>query len=167
MVETPDVTLRPGRPEDADRLTTYHHRCVVEAFAPLLAPGVVERLDARRRAPVFEYWLSSDTVDTSVVVAEVGGVAVGHTVVAGHDVIHVFVDPDHWGVGIGRQLLRAAEDLVAANGFDTAELHTRVGNARAVGLYESAGWKVSDQVVHTDDGDLTYDEHILLKHLGR
>jgi len=167
MAETHRVTLRPGRPEDVDRLAAYHHRCVVEAFAPLVGPEVVERLDPERSTPMFEHWLSADSLDTSVVVAEVGGVAVGHTVVAGHQVFHVFVDPDHWGAGIGRQLLGTAEDLVAANGFDTAELHTRVGNTRAIGLYESAGWKVTDQVLHTDEGDLTYDEHILLKHLGR
>lgn len=163
----PGVTLRPGRPEDADRLNAYHHRCVVEAFAPLIGPEVVERLDPQRSAPMFEHWLSADTLDTAVVVAEVGGVVVGHTVVAGHQVFHVFVDPDHWGAGIGRRLLGVAEDLVAANGFDTAELHTRVGNTRAIGLYESAGWTVTDHVLHTDEGDLIYYEHILLKHLGR
>lgn len=165
MSSLPGVTFRPGRPHDAERLTAYHHRCCVEAFGPLLGPDLVESLDPQRRRPAFDAWLSPDTSDVSVVVAALGGVAVGHTVVAGREVVHLFVDPEHWGAGIGRQLLQVAEGLVAANGFDTAELHTIVGNEPAIRLYEAAGWTVTDRIVRTDDGEVAYDEHVLLKRL--
>ena len=113
MVETPGVTLRPGRPDDVERLATYHHQSVVEAFTPILGPEAVARLDPERSTPMLARWLAPDTLDTSVVVAEVGGVVIGHTAVSAHQVFHVFVDRDHWGAGIGRQLLATAEALVA------------------------------------------------------
>ena len=127
--------------------------------------GTVEGLDPWRRLPVFEHWLSPDATDTTVLVAEVGGVVVGHTVVIGAGVAHVFVDPDHWGAGLGRVLLEAAEGIVAGNGFTTAELHTMVGNERALELYRRAGWRVTDRFEAMDDGDLVWDEHVLLKDL--
>jgi GNAT superfamily N-acetyltransferase len=161
-----DVTFRPGRPEDARRLTEYHHRCWVAAFTGLFPPGVVEGLDPWRRLPVFEGWLSSDATDTTVVVAEVTGVAVGHTVVIGSAVAQVFVDPDHWGSGLGRRLLESAERIVAGNGFATAELHTMVGNERALALYRGSGWQVTERFETMEDGDLVWDEHVLLKDLG-
>lgn len=156
-----DVTFRPGRPADAERLAEYHHRCWLEAFADLFEPGVVAALDPRRRVPVFELWLSPEATETTVVVAELDGVAVGHLVVFQHEVAHVFVDPERWGRGIGRQLLARAEAQVAANGFTTAELHTMVGNEPALALYRSAGWRLTDDLAPMDDGDLRWQEHVL------
>jgi len=41
-----------------------------------------------------------------------------------------------------------------------------VGNERAIGLYSSAGWTVTDRLVHTDQDGVAYDEHVLVKRLG-
>jgi GNAT superfamily N-acetyltransferase len=161
-----DVTLRPGRPDDARRLTEYHHRCWLESFAGLFPPGVVEGLDPWRRLPVFEVWLAPDAADTTVLVAEVDGTAVGHTVVIGSGVIHLFVDPDHWGTGLGRRLLGEAERMVADNGFATAELHTMVGNERALAVYRRSGWQVTERFETMDDGGLVWVEHVLVKDLA-
>jgi len=54
------------------------------------------------------------------------------------------LDPDHWGKGIGRALLRAATSELARQGFESLILWVVPGNSRAIGLYESERWKSDD-----------------------
>ena len=58
---------------------------------------------------------------------------------AGH-VSMVFVDPEHWGRGVGGQLLDALHQEMRARGWTTSSLWTRVGNDRARRLYEVRGY---------------------------
>ncbi len=161
------MVLRAARPSDAHTVAAYHHRCWLEAFSSLFEPGVVVGLDPNRRLWLFELWFAPDHDEVTTVVAEVDGSVVGHTTVGGREVIHLFVDPDHWGGGIGRLLLAEAERLLAAAGVDQAELHTMVGNAPAIELYERAGWTLTDRIVHSEVEDVAYDEHVLTKPLAR
>jgi ribosomal protein S18 acetylase RimI-like enzyme len=56
--------------------------------------------------------------------------------------------------------------MLRSAGHREVELNTMVGNERALGLYSSAGWTVTDRVVHTDQDGVAYDEHVLVKRLG-
>jgi ribosomal protein S18 acetylase RimI-like enzyme len=159
------VVLRAPVPADASVVAEYHHRCWVLAFSSLLEPGVVAALDPKRRLWLFERWFAPDQDEVSTVVAEVDGAVVGHTTVGGHEVIHLFVDPDHWGRGIGRLLLAEAERLLTEAGVAQAELHTMVGNTPALELYDRAGWTLTDRIVHSEMEDVAYDEHVLTKDL--
>jgi ribosomal protein S18 acetylase RimI-like enzyme len=161
------VVLRAPVPADAPVVAEYHHRCWVLAFSSLFEPGVVAGLDPRRRLWLFELWFAPDQDEVTTVVAEVDGTVVGHATVGGKEVIHLFVDPDHWGRGIGRMLLAEAERRLAAAGVAQAELHTMVGNAPAIELYERAGWTLTDRIVHSEVEDVAYDEHVLTKDLAR
>ncbi|HLO93267.1 MAG TPA: GNAT family N-acetyltransferase, partial [Burkholderiaceae bacterium] len=57
----------------------------------------------------------------------------------------LFVSPEARRLGVGRALLRAAEDLALERGVARLDLTTARSNARAQALYESEGW-VLDQV---------------------
>ncbi|MGM9516247.1 GNAT family N-acetyltransferase [Roseateles sp. DB2] len=57
----------------------------------------------------------------------------------------LFVQPEARRLGVGRSLLRAAEDLALERGVARLDLTTARSNARAQALYESEGW-VLDQV---------------------
>ena len=113
----------------------------------------------------FLAWLR-DGSDFVTTVADLDGTAVGHVTINGNELVHLFVDPDHQGLGLGRMLLAAGEEMLAAAGHIVVELHTMVGNAPAIELYESAGWIVTDGLIHTDETEMSYDEHVLVKHLG-
>ncbi len=160
------MVLRAPVPADAGVVADYHHRCWLLAFCSLFEPGVVAGLDPKRRLWLFERWFSPDQDEVTTIVAEVDGSVVGHTTVGGNEVIHLFVDPDHWGSGIGRRLLAEAERLLTAAGVDQAELHTMVGNTPAIELYERAGWTLTDRIVHSEMEDVAYDEHVLTKPLA-
>ena len=157
--------FRPVDPSDAETIARYHHRCWLAAFAPLLAPGAVEAMDPWGKLDRLRQWFTPGSGLTTVV-ADLDGRAIGHTTVSGNELVHLFVDPDHWGRGLGRALLDVGEGLLTAAGHREAELHTIVGNEPALVLYRSAGWVVTDRLVHNDWDGVAYDEHVLVKRLS-
>ncbi|MDP9335656.1 MAG: GNAT family N-acetyltransferase [Actinomycetota bacterium] len=150
--------------DDTDAIAAYHHRCWVIAFSSLLAPGMVDRMDPRGKIDRWRNWLAPKSGFVTAV-ADLSGTPIGHTTVAGYELVHLFVDPDHWGQGVGRKLLEVGEGLLRSDGHREIELNTMVGNERALSLYCSAGWVVTSRVVHTDQDGVVYDEHVLVKRL--
>lgn len=58
---------------------------------------------------------------------------------------HLAVDGKCRGRGLGKELLRFAEEECAKKGMKTAKLEVRKDNARARKLYEEMGFKVSEE----------------------
>jgi ribosomal protein S18 acetylase RimI-like enzyme len=160
------VQLRVGVHHDAERIAEYFHRCWLTEAASSFELGVAERLEPSMWLGLFRDRFSSES-SMRTVVATHTGVVIGHVQVQGNNLVHLFIDPDHQGAGIGRRMLGIGEQLIVENGFLDAELHTRVGNERAVGLYTSAGWQLTDRLIHSVDvdGGIEYDEHVLVKQL--
>ncbi len=159
-----DITFRPAVPSDAALIAKYHHRCWQLAFKDLMDPGVVEAMDPWAKFGRWRQWLDPDS-EFSTHVADLKGSPVGHTTVAGNELVHLFIDPEHWGLGLGRSLLVIGEQMLANAGHKEIELHTIVGNERAIKLYRSAGWELTDRLIHNDHEGVVYDEHVLLKQL--
>jgi len=55
------------------------------------------------------------------------------------------IDEGHRGAGYGRALLGAAEDAVRSRGVGAVELNVFGDNARAIGLYQTSGYRVVTQ----------------------
>jgi len=55
--------------------------------------------------------------------------------------IGIVVGADHRRHGIGRALMRAAEDRAATEGFELIALNARSDNEAAIGLYRSLGYE--------------------------
>lgn len=100
-------------------------------------------------------------------VAVLDGAPIGHVTVSGHRLVHLFVEPDHHGRGLGRHLLAQGEAMIAAGGHTGLELHARVENLAAIAFYERAGWTVTDRVIHTVEHGISYDERVLVRHAAR
>jgi ribosomal protein S18 acetylase RimI-like enzyme len=158
------MMIRAASLDDADCIASYHHRCWVIVHSSLLEPGMVDRMDPRGKIDRWRNWLAPESGFVTMV-ADESGTAVGHTTVSGQQLVHLFVDPDHWGQGLGRRLLGIGEGLLRNAGHRHIELNTMVGNERAIALYRSAGWTVTDRVVHADQDGVAYDEHVLVKRL--
>src|SRR5947207_3310017 len=92
-----------GRVLSTPRRASYHHRCWVIVHCSLLEPGMVDRMDPRGKIDRWRHWLAPDSGFVTMV-ADESGTPVGHTTVSGQKMVHLFVDPDYWGQGLGRRL---------------------------------------------------------------
>lgn len=82
-------------------------------------------------------------------VADAG--AVVGTIMAGWDghrgwLNYIAVDPGRRREGVGRSLVRAAEELLAARGCPKVNLQVRVANESTFGFYEALGYRRDDVV---------------------
>ena len=162
----PELSLRAGREADANAMADIHNRCWKDAFGH--HPTATDEMAAglkQKALDRFRVWLRDDA-DVVVIVAELDDVVAGYAAVGGHQLIHLFVEPDLARRGIGRTLLVDAERHISAGGHPIAELHTRVGNDPAIGLYRSAGWLMTDGLLPEEHDGIPYDEHIMVKLLS-
>jgi hypothetical protein len=83
------MTIRPASLDDLDAIADYHHRCLVIAFSSLLEPGMVDRMDPRRKIDRWRTWLAPASGFATMVV-DLSGTPIGHTV-AGHELVDQFV----------------------------------------------------------------------------
>jgi ribosomal protein S18 acetylase RimI-like enzyme len=157
------IELRPATPDDADAVEAYHARCFDKTYATQTLAGDIESPDRDGMRRQFRDWFQPGSdVDTQLVVVD--GVPIAHFTVSGHRLVHLFIEPAHQGKGLGRQLLATVESTLVDAGHTELELHTRVDNVAAIAFYEKAGWTVTDQVIHTVEHGISYDEHVLVKH---
>lgn len=149
--------------DDAGAIADYHARCFANTFSSQLLAGELEAPDLEGTRQQLRGWFRSES-GFETLVAVVDGTPVGHFTVTGHQLVHLFVDPDHQGKGLGRRLLAQGEAMIAAGGHTEFELHARVENLAAITFYETAGWTVTDRLIHTVEHGINYDEHVLVKH---
>ena len=94
-------------------------------------------------------WQSSPCAE--IFVAEAAGRVVG-TICCGHDghrgwLYYVAVDPDRRRSGLGRQLVRKAEEWLVRQGILKINLMVRETNQQVIGFYASLGYAVTPRAV--------------------
>jgi len=65
----------------------------------------------------------------------------------------VFVHPDVWGQGVGRQMLQGLHERALATGWNGTTPWTRASNTRARRLYECQGYRASGDQATLGDGE--------------
>lgn len=157
-----EFDLRAATPADADAVADYHHGCFTATYSSQLLAGELEAPDlAGTTKQLRDRFQPGSEFETRV--ATVGGAPIGHVTVRGHQLVHLFVEPSHQKIGLGRHLLGRGEAMIAAGGHTDFELHTRVENLAAIAFYEKAGWVVTDGLIHAVEHGISYDERILVK----
>lgn len=131
--------IRAGTPGDAEAVARVHVRTWQAAYAHVLPSERLAELSVERRAAQWREW--------PPLVAEVDGTVVGFVSVgpsrdsdASGELFAIYVDPDHWGTGAGRDLITAGERCLRELGHVDAILWVLEDNPRARRFYERAGW---------------------------
>ena len=156
------IEISAATPDDADAVADYHDRCFTNTYSSQLLAGELEAPDPEgTRQQLHDWFRPESEFETRVAVLD--GAPIGHFTVSGHQLVHLFVEPDHQGMGLGRHLLAQGEAMIAASGHTDFELHARVDNLAAIAFYETAGWTVTDRLIHTVEHGISYDEHVLIK----
>lgn len=144
------IRIRRASPGDARAIANVHVATWRDAYRDLLPADFLDALSADVR----ERWWRSELDVTPAArrpwVADSGGEVVGFVSAgAGRDsdapagrgeVYAIYVLPDCWDRGVGRDLLAHAERDLHELGYSDATLWVLAGNDRARRFYEVAGW---------------------------
>ena len=143
------MRIRAVQPEDMDP---------VVALAARLTEGVASWRDQDHVAVAVRQWLINSVnravgSDSSAFVAEEGGVVIGFVSVSERAhftgeldayVGELVVHKAHAGSGVGRALMRVAEDWARTRGLGRLMLETGAANAAARAFYEALGYELED-----------------------
>lgn len=140
--------LRSAEPEDAMAVARVHVRSWQAAYRSLLPDEYLDGLRAEDRAQVYDF-TNSDPSKPQTIVALDEGLIHGFASVMPYrgadlkgfgEVCALYVDPEHWGRGLGIVLIAAARARLLACGFAYAALWVLDGNVRAHRFYRMDAW---------------------------
>jgi GNAT superfamily N-acetyltransferase len=145
------MLLRPAQPEDAMAVACVHVRSWQAAYRDILPHDYLDQLRPEDRAAKYDF-ASPDPLKPQTIVALESGLAPGirgfATTMPASDsdmrdygeLCALYVDPQHWGKGIGVALVSAARAQMLEHGFRKAILWVLTGNVRAERFYRNDGW---------------------------
>jgi RimJ/RimL family protein N-acetyltransferase len=156
------VTVRNAVVADAPRIARVQVRSWQVAYRGQIPQDYLDGLDVGERA---EMWRGAaeraDGAGRGVLVAEDDDRLLGFTSFSQTrdddedpervgEIFAIYLDPDAWGTGCGRELMSAALERLTAAGFGEATLWVLDTNARARRFYAAAGF-AADGAVKVDD----------------
>jgi len=157
------VHLRHAREADARAIADVHVRTWQHAYRDILPPDYLQALSVDARA---RYWATELRVlppERRPWLAEAGQEVVGFVSVgpcrdegmapSTGEIYALYVVPEFWARGVGRNLLLRAERELIQHSYADATLWLLSGNDRARAFYEAAGWKADGGVKQDRIGD--------------
>jgi ribosomal protein S18 acetylase RimI-like enzyme len=132
------VLIRAGTPADAEATARLHVASWAAAYT-LTGPTLEQRVDMHTRSP------ASFVAEVDGEIAGFVGVGPSRDPDAEGELYTIYVHPDHWGTGVGRELIRAGEERLRELGYGWVVLWVLDGNERAQRFYESAGWALDGE----------------------
>lgn len=162
-----DVLLRPAHPADVEGIQRVADAAWHAVYDDILGPDVVDQmLEEWYEDDAIESGVDHDAQDFFVAVRDetvIGYAHVGpHPPRRVHQLYRLYVHPDEWRSGIGRQLLAEVEQALYDRDVNFYEAEVLADNDVAVSFYESTGF----ERVETDEtelGGVTASEYIYRK----
>lgn len=131
------VRLRPAVEQDVDQLVAIARRSWLSAFAGHAPEALIAYWRTADREPAWyaRFW-------PDMIVAEADGAIAGLTQPADDEVNGLWIAPEWQRLGIGRQLLRAAEARIIEQSHARAWLTCSAFNPRAAAFYRACGYRI-------------------------
>jgi ribosomal protein S18 acetylase RimI-like enzyme len=144
------IGIRPARPGDEAGVAAVHIRGWQVGYRGLLPDEGLDQLDPVARSRRYSF----DTADPQTFVAVIDAVIAGFVTVGSArgtdrheaELYAIYVDPEHWGQGVGRALIAAGRGRLAEQGFTEVRLWILAGNERAERFYRADGWMPDGEV---------------------
>jgi GNAT superfamily N-acetyltransferase len=142
------MLIRPARPDDALDVANVHVRSWQVGYRGLLPDAYLDGLQAEDRARRYDFATSDPHKPATLVAISDGAVRGFATTSPARDestpeygeLCALYVDPGHWGCGLGAALIKAARTRLFEQGFREAVLWLLAGNVRAERFYRHDGW---------------------------
>jgi ribosomal protein S18 acetylase RimI-like enzyme len=142
--------------QDAAAMGRAHVRAWQAAYRGVMPNEFLDGLRIEDRQRMWQRQIASPG-DEGILVSVADGSVVGFAVFGCSaedaslgELYAINLDPDHWGLGLGRELLQTVTNHLAEAGFTELVLWVAPANDRARGLYESEGW-TTDGTTREDD----------------
>jgi GNAT superfamily N-acetyltransferase len=156
--DTALMMLRRAEPVDALAVAGVHVRAWQAAYRGLLPDDYLDALRPEDRAARYTFAELSPDRPLTIVASDAQTICGFATIGPSHadelprtgELYALYVDPDRWGTGVGRALIKAARENLMDQAFDVASLWVLAGNERAERFYRIDGW--------TPDGSRREDE---------
>jgi GNAT superfamily N-acetyltransferase len=147
-------------------VAAVHVRSWKVAYRGLLPDGYLDQLHAEERAQGYTFGDSDPSQPATVVAVEAGAICGFATTGRSRDsdrdgageLLALYVEPDRWGLGVGRTLIEEACARLVRQGFEEAGLWVLVGNERAERFYRLDGWSPDGARRQDQVWGLTVDE---------
>jgi GNAT superfamily N-acetyltransferase len=142
------LELRTAQAADALPVARVHVRSWQVGYRALLPASYLAQLRPEERAQRYTFGSTEPGAPETIVAVETGVILGFATTAPARDadlpgcgeLCALYVEPAHWGRGIGRTLMAAARARLLECGFREAALWTLAGNARAESFYRADGW---------------------------
>ena len=136
--------IRHARVEDAEAVARVQIASWRGAYAHLFTDEQFEGISLEERTAFWRRFCPLVAEDDGEVV---GFVAVGHANDDDADgqLYAIYVRPDRWDTGVGRELMHAGEERLRELGHGSAVLWVFEDNPRVRRFYERAGWATDGQ----------------------
>ena len=143
------MSVRHANPDDALGIGIVHVASWQAAYRGMITQDYLDSLDSAQRGANWRRYLNGPLQhDEFVFVAEaqpnhvLGFAHVGQSRDADGvgELRCLYVTPEHWGEGIGSDLMASSVDALVASGFTEATLWVLDNNSRARRFYEASGW---------------------------
>lgn len=130
------VQIRRGTEADIDEIVRFSHAIWRHTLARQLGVGVEQwpMIAGAMRVELIP-------IARAILVAARGPQVVGFSYRDRAMIEDLWIDPSFQGAGLGRRLLRAQIEAIAAAGYRTASLECLEVNVRARRFYEREGWR--------------------------
>lgn len=149
------ITIRSATPEDAEEIARLHVDASLVAYRPIFGEDfrfgdISERVETWRRMLAQDPSLALTPPEKTYVACLEDGRIAGFCSIgpsrdedAGDDgeVQMLYIAPDQWRAGVGRQLFESGVSYLKARGFSRLVLWVLKDNERARRFYERAGWR--------------------------
>jgi GNAT superfamily N-acetyltransferase len=150
------VRVRRAWPADARSIAEVHVRTWQAAYRHAFPQDVLNGLSVDERET---RWRKSLEEGFVAWVAEAQGRAVGFAAVGpsrteqdAGELYSIYVLPEAWGSPAARELMAAAKEWFAQEGYTTAMLWVLADNPRARRFYEREGWRAEGSRIDTVRG---------------
>jgi len=164
-----DVTVRVSHPGDVEAVQDVAEAAWHAAYDDVLGTDVVERvLDEWYTDDAIEAGIKHDAQDFFVAVRDDEVIAYAHVGPHPprrvHQLYRLYVHPDDWRQGIGRQLLAEVEQALYDRDITRYEAQVLADNVIGVAFYESTGFERVDESQRELAGE-TVEEYVFAKRL--
>jgi len=156
------VRVRQAREGDVKAIAVVHVRSWQAAYRGMVPRDYLDGLDPAQREALWNTVLAESAWPRAgILVLEDQATVAGFAAFCPTrdqdeepaqvaEITAIYLMPQVWGIGAGRQLMTGALEVLAAAGYRQATLWVLDSNRRARRFYHAGGWR-ADGTVKTDD----------------